>query len=921
MRGFRTTLIVAGMCFAAQAGVSPAMAQQGADSIAALQKKMGQLYGQGRYAEAVAVGRRVLALTERAYGSSSLAAAKPLNNLAVAYQKQGRYAEAEPLYKRAIAINEKMRGSFHPSVATGLNNLGMLFYNQGRYAEAEALHKRAFAIRKKALPPLHPDIANSANNLALVYEIQGKYKEAEALFKRSILIIEKSYGPENTLLAPSLNGLARVYGQTGRLAEAEVILRRSISIRKKVLGPDHPDVATSMHNLALNYQAQGEFVQAEKLFKRDLTINERKLGPDHPVVGIALRNLGGLYMAGRDWSRAAKAFRRSAAIANRRAERSSGAPGQALSGKQDREAAQSASRFVGFIKAANRLASEGRNAPALSREAFQTAQWAAASGAARSLAQMAARGAKGDPALAALVRERQDLVGEWLKRDRARSAALSAPRERRNQKAMAANDSRLAAIDSRIARIDQRLTVSFPDYAALARPGAIPVEDVQAQLRPGEALVLFLDTGAWQTAPEETFIWVVTRTGFRWARSGLGTAALTREVQALRCGLDAAAWAGEGARSCSNAAGAAAPGSASLPFDLARANKLYKALFGEVEDLIKGKSLLLVLSGPLTQLPFQVLVTAPGNGGDYKSAAWLARRHALTVLPAVSSLKALRRTARPSAASKPIIGVGNPLLDGDKSDPEMVKLARLARGKQRCTEPASRAVAAAFVQRGGTPPLQTRGGLADASRIRALAPLPETADELCAVARDLGGDPNDIRLGARAAEAKVKALSESGQLAQFRILHFATHGALAGQLDADAEAGLILTPPARSTPEDDGYLSASEIASLKLDADWVILSACNTAAGNAAGAEALSGMARAFFYAQARALLVSHWEVNSEATVKLITSAARALAQDRAAGRAEAMRRAMLDLIDSGAPEAAHPSYWAPFVVVGEGGR
>src|SRR5262249_33678792 len=131
--------------------------------------------------------------------------------------------------------------------------------------------------------------------------------------------------------------------------------------------------------------------------------------------------------------------------------------------------------------------------------------------------------------------------------------------------------------------------------------------------------------------------------------------------------------------------------------------------------------------------------------------------------------------------------------------------------------------------------------------------------------------------------------------------------------------GLILTPPATASTEDDGYLSASEIAGLKLDADWVILSACNTAAGGATSAEALSGIARAFLYAGARALLVSHWAVYSDATVKLVTAAATEMALDPAVGRAEAMRRAMQSLIERGAPFEAHPAFWAPFVVVGEG--
>jgi CHAT domain-containing protein len=215
---------------------------------------------------------------------------------------------------------------------------------------------------------------------------------------------------------------------------------------------------------------------------------------------------------------------------------------------------------------------------------------------------------------------------------------------------------------------------------------------------------------------------------------------------------------------------------------------------------------------------------------------------------------------------------------------------------------------------------ETRGGLADLPRLKAQVPLPETADELCAVAKELKADvARDIRLASRATEREVKRLSASGELAKYRVVHFATHGALAGQLDGTHEPGLILNPPVTATEEDDGYLSASEIAALKLDADWVILSACNTAAGSATSAEALSGLARAFIYAQARALLVSHWEVNSEATVKLITTAVREVASDHKVGRAEALRRSILALIDKGALEEAHPAYWAPFVLVGEG--
>jgi hypothetical protein len=180
------------------------------------------------------------------------------------------------------------------------------------------------------------------------------------------------------------------------------------------------------------------------------------------------------------------------------------------------------------------------------------------------------------------------------------------------------------------------------------------------------------------------------------------------------------------------------------------------------------------------------------------------------------------------------------------------------------------------------------------------------------------GDEN-IWLGARATETEIKHLSGAGKLSKYRLIHFRYPRRAGGEPERESEPGLLLTPPEQATAADDGYLSASEIADLKLDANWVILSACNTAAGGVEGAEALSGLARAFFYAGARALLVSRWSVYSDVAVKLITGAISRMSAGKSIGRAEAMRQSMLELIDNGAPNEAHPAFWAPFVVAREG--
>jgi CHAT domain-containing protein/Flp pilus assembly protein TadD len=875
---------------------------------------IGLLYqAQGRYGEAEQLFKRALSRQEQKLGTGHPDTLTSAHNLALIYLEQGRYGAAESLLKSTLSIEERVLSWNHPNRLITLNTLAGLYREQGRFVEAEPILKYVLSETERTLGAEHPDALTSANNLAELYIAEGRFGEAEPLLKRTLSASEHKLGAEHPETLVRVDNLGGLYFDEGRYSEAEPLVKRAMSARERLLGADHPDSLLSANNLAVLYMNRGVYAEAEPLLKRALSRSAELFGPLHPASIRSANNLAFLHFEQGDWTGAAEFWLRSSAAIIQRTTLGISDSGRAPAGNKKGDSQRLSFQFVELIKALYRLPSDAKTPT----EAFETAQWALSSEAAHSLAQMAARGAKGNAGLAALVRKRQDLAWEWQKRDSLRNATLGQVPSKRNTQADAENSDKLAAVDARMSAIDEELTVNFPDYSLLSSPAPISVSEVQKLLTVDEALVLTLDTREWKPTPEETFIWVVTKSNLRWVRSDLGTSALAREVQALRCGLDAAAW--DGSR-CAELTGqryteADRDAGEPLPFDHARAYSLYQALFGQVEDLIKGKELLIVSSGPLTQLPFQVLVTKPPADSNNKSAAWLIRDHALTVLPAVSSLKALRRVAHPSVAPRSMIGFGNPLLDGPSQ--AYSSLAKLARENKTCSAISKTQVASAEATR-GVPQMQTRGGLADAAFLRKLPPLPETADELCAVARDVGANTGDIYLGARATESEVKRLSETGQLATYRILHFATHGALAGQLKDISEPGLILTPPLMPSEEDDGYLTASEIAGLKLDADWIILSACNTAAGGASGAEALSGLARAFFYAQARALLVSHWEVNSDTTVKLITGAISRLASDKTMGRAEALRQSLLALIDKEAPQEAHPAFWAPFVVVGE---
>jgi CHAT domain-containing protein len=728
-----------------------------------------------------------------------------------------------------------------------------------------------------------------------------------------LAIRERSLGANHLDVAISLDNLVALIGDDEHFGEAEGFARRSLTIREEALGKLHPLVANSLNNLAVVLDNTGRARDAEPLLKRALEIRLSSLGEVHPDVANSFNNLGAHYLDSKDWQQAYDAFVRASAILTGRG------TGEAGEGQTaDLKAYGGTNPFPGSIVAAYQLAetSDGQKAVALRSRAFEAAQWTGDEQAAKAIAGMSARIAAGSGDLSVRVRQRQDLGEQAFAVDRQLISVISQPNAARNAQTEQALRAKASDIANQIRELDRSIAAQFPDYAGLVTKAPVSIEEAQRRLNPNEALLLFATTSRF------TFVWTVTRTDVRWHAASIGAKQLAETINILRCGLDWEAWM-EAANACAEKLGrdrAPAAGDP-LPFDLDRAFGLYQALLEPVAKDIEGKELILVPSGPLATLPFQVLLTekpAPAAGRqDLAKAPWLVKRFATTVLPSVSSLKALRQVAQRSKAPKPFLGFGNPLLSGNAQSAFDADRAAQARLRQSCGASAD-ARTNQPAQRGRRSVVALSGGTADVEQLKHLAPLPETAIELCLVANSFAPIKGDVYLGKEASEATIKSLSESGRLEQYRMLHFATHGALAGQVRGSIEPGLVLTPPGAATPADDGYLSSSEISGLRLNADWVVLSACNTAGSEASNSEAFSGLARAFFYAGTRALLVSHWPVNSDAAVGITTGATGAMTSNPGIGPAEALRRSISALAAKGG-ENAHPSVWAPFVLVGNG--
>lgn len=477
------------------------------------------------------------------------------------------------------------------------------------------------------------------------------------------------------------------------------------------------------------------------------------------------------------------------------------------------------------------------------------------------------------PALAAILAERVT-AGERLRAQRTQLAELLGASDEPDREG-ALLQALLDQIDATrgiVRELNARLLESEPGLAALILPQTVELRSLAPLLGGREALLLQLVTDRY------THTLLLRGNGeLHYRRTEIGKAVIRRHVGRLRRALDLAL-----------------PLSERVPFDHAAAYELYQAAIAPVSDLLDGVSELIVVPDDAFQnLPWSVLRTSePSDSSASQRGQFLIDRFALSTVPSPNIFRMLREARSVAPAPEPFIAFGDPVLGG--------------RGAREARLPST--LIDDFL----------RGpGAADVSE---LTPLPHTAEELTALADVLGADEDAVKLGR---DATQRAVHEA-DLERYRIVAFATHGLVAGDFRGLAEPALVLTPdlmPEGGRP-DNGLLVASEIAGLRLNADLVILSACNTGRPDEqSGAAGLSALARSFMAAGARSLLVSHWSVSSSAAVPLIVRAVGALSSGANSGRAEALRAAMLWMKDGGAGERYRdPAYWGPFALVGSSG-
>jgi CHAT domain-containing protein len=423
-------------------------------------------------------------------------------------------------------------------------------------------------------------------------------------------------------------------------------------------------------------------------------------------------------------------------------------------------------------------------------------------------------------------------------------------------------DDRIAAAQQRRAEAEGQVAAAAPGYRQLLL-AAVDADSVNRALGRDEALLTML------FGPREGFVMVVRNGRVDARRVPVGEPAVEALVARVR-------------RSSEIGAGG-------VPrFDTDAAHQLHRLLVAPVAGALDGAATLVVApDGPLLALPFGLLLAQPASADALGGAAWLIRRHAIVHVPSPQTLVTLRAAGTGSTAPLPYVGFG------DFVPPSGAQFAR-SFPADRCGR--------------------------DARLATGLGRLPGTRAEVLASRQLLGAAPDRAILGA---DFTIPALRRQ-RLDQYRIVHLATHALLPGELSCLTEPSIVASPPGGAPSADPAFLKASEVLDIKMDADLVILSACNTGGpGGEGGGEALSGLARAFFYAGARGLMVTHWAVDDAAAALTVADTLRR--QQAGAASAAALRGAQLLILDEAGralPAAfAHPYYWAPFVLIGDGRR
>ena len=818
----------------------------------------------GDFAVAEDYSRRSLALREKLAPQSS-PVARSLNNLGNVAWIRGHLAVAESYHRRSLALREKLVPQ-SLDVSASLNALGVVAKDRSDLAEAEDFFRRSLAIREK-LAPQTPDVAMCLNNLGVVAFDRADFAAAEDYYRRSLAIWKKHHSSKRQV-AMSLNNLGNVALSRDDLVAAEDYHHRALAIKKE-LAPQSIEVAKSFNNLGTIALQRKNLEKAEDYLRRALALYERH-GSKSVGTAESLRLLGDVALARSDPNSAETLYERALAIRRERA------PGSALEAEScqrlaalHRHRGQISQALVFYDCAIEALeAQKGRLGGS---DTVRSGFGARFAGIYREAIDLLIEMGNTAEAFNVLERYRaRELLALLSARDLVFSSDIPQELEHRRRSADRGYDrafghwlelSQEAGEEERRAAREEleqmrRRQDEIRTEIRMASPRLAALQDPQPlDLSATRAA---LDPGtlllSYSIGKEKSYLFTVGSPSeeLQVFPLSVGEDTLREEVQRFRKAL---------------ARGRIDRRPEKVLLSAARLSD--QLLAPAAARIVRAERLLILADGPLHSMPFAALAD-PGAIEERRFLIDAKPVHLAASATVFALLKQERREQRTTKLTA----------FGDPRYPAMAP---------RDGEPAPHLTAA------------LRSGFD-------LAPLPATRGEVEELSR-LYPLSSRTYLGAEATEARAKAVDH-----ETTHLHIASHGLLDDLFPLDSALAFSI-PPRWQEGEDNGLLQAWEIfEQVRIDADLVTLSACDTGRGKVLGGEGMMGLTRAFQYAGARTVVASLWSVSDESTGELMKRFYGYLKEGQS--KADALRSAQLDLRRDSA--FSHPFHWAGFQMVGD---
>mgnify|MGYP006266554297 CR=1 FL=1 len=896
---------------------------------------------QGKLDEALQHYQKALTIMVDSFGVSHPRTSDLYNNIGILYKEQGQYESALRAYQKALAIREDAFGDQHLSVAISHQNLGVVYGEMYNFRAARAAYEEALRIRLSLLGPRHPFVAAIYGNLGAIYDTEGLSERALAYYQQELRILQSHYGEVHPNVGRSYNNIGVAYESLVALKKALRYYQQALEIYLATIGSNHPEVAKTYQNIGVIYDLQGENQKAKQYYQKSLHIFQQRFGPQNPAVALVSGNLGDLQRDMGNYQQALGIYQRALRIRKQIfpndhpliADTHLSLAETYL--EQERFALthqhyQAALRILGYdtsrpaeldmvsdlsvLQQALALGQDLYQQRALSDPSRRDSLWqyhrhrlALSEFIQKTYPGTATRqryAAQAFPlyeeaianltqshrltlqsrafTLAEQTKSRQ--LTEKLQFDASR-ATFGLPdsllqreydldvdiayydkrvfQQRYEADSSATRDSLLQAYESRLFdlrlqrdTLRELLQTQYPAYHRLRySQEVISLAEVQDSLlgQAHDALVEYF------VGDSNLFTWVVLPdTCYVWPTKL--DFPLDQWVTDLRCALLAEQ---DTALRCS---ASYAP----------TAYHLYQRLFAPVDSLLPAQaSVLIVPDGVLGYLPFETLLTkSPDPGSTYADYPYLLRDHPLSYAYSATLQREMQRKQHPQPPRRNLLAVA-PAFEGNPTAQDTALLA------------------SRFID--------------TTDRRNYLTPLRHNVAEADNIAAQLGGD---ALLGAEATEAAFVQ-----QAGHYRILHLSTHG------KANDQAGdysfLAFHPIEDDSAEvENEWLYNQELYNLQLNADLVVLSACETGIGELQRGEGIISLARGFSYAGAKSLVTSLWNVNDRSTKELMESFYGYLAEGKP--KHEALRQAKLDYLDTHPDYLQSPFFWAAFIPIGD---